>query len=204
MQRTVTSGLAGLVALMAGAMAAGASARADTYVFERGHAAILFSWNHLGLSRQTGRFTDYDGSLEFDPEHPENARLDVRIKAATLATGFDALDRQLRTADYFDVVQHPAITFKSTAIRRTGDKTGEVTGDLTILGVSKPVTLAVALNFAGLHPLGDVNPAYRERPAAGFGATGRIKRSDWGMDRATPLVSDEIEITIEAEFLKKY
>ena len=175
----------------------------DIYVFERGHAAILFSWNHLGLSRQTGRFTDYEGSLELDVDNPEASRLDVRIKAASLATGFDALDRQLKTADYFNVAAHPALTFQSTAVKRTGDKTADVTGDLTILGVTKPVTLAVVLNFAGTHPLGDINPAYRERRAAGFGATARIKRSDWGMDRATPLVSDEIEIAIESEFLKK-
>ncbi len=125
------------------------------------------------------------------------------MKAASLATGYDALDRQLRTADYFNVAAHPAITFKSTAVKRTGDKTAEVTGDLTILGIAKPVTLDVALNFAGEHPLGDINPAYAGRRAAGFSAKARIKRSDWGMERATPLISDEIDIAIETEFLKK-
>ena len=104
------------------------AAHADTYVFERGHTALLFSWNHLGLSRQTARFTDYEGALELDTANPEKSHIEVLVKAASLATGFDALDRQLKTADYFNVATHPAITFASTAVKRTGNKTAEVTG----------------------------------------------------------------------------
>jgi polyisoprenoid-binding protein YceI len=196
-----------LAALMAGWIAAGsvvpARAQPATYTFDRQHTNVTFSWNHLGLSRQSGRVLDVDGSLVFDAANPEDSKLDVAMKAASIVTGVIELDRHLKSPDFFDAVRNPLITFKSTAVKKTGEKTGEVTGDLTILGISKPVVLQVTLNFDGEHPLGPVNALYKDKFVAGFSAKARLSRSEWGLSRATPLVSDEIEISIETELNRK-
>ncbi len=184
-------------------MAVCAGARAETYTFDRAHTLVAFSWERTGLSRQQGRFTDVTGTVDFDPAKPEEAKADVTIRVASLQTGVDALDRHLRSGDFFDAAVHPVATFKSTSVKVTGDKAAEVTGDLTLLGVTKPVTLAVTWVFSGSHPLGPINASYRDKTVTVFKATGRLKRSDWGMTRVIPLVSDEIQLTIEAEMLKK-
>lgn len=194
------------VALLCATLAslhAHAPACADIYGFDKGHTNITFSWNHLGLSRQAGRVMDYDGTLDFDPAAPEKAAIDVTMKVKSLWTGIDALDKALRTSDFFDAERFPTMAFKSTAIKTTGDKTGEVTGDLTIMGVSKPVTLQVTWNFTGEHPLAALNPAYKDKFVSGFSATTKLLRSEWGINRGTPLTSDEIEISIATELTKK-
>jgi polyisoprenoid-binding protein YceI len=96
--------------------------------------------------------------------------------------------------EYFDLANHPRITFESTAIEQTGGNTYDVTGDLTIRGRTQPVTLAATINGAGEHPL-------KEIPAVGISATGTLLRSDWGLDQYVPAVSDEVTLTIEVEML---
>jgi polyisoprenoid-binding protein YceI len=178
-------------------------AAADTYQLDKGHTQVAFSWERAGLSRQQGRFTDVNGTVDFNPEAPEVSSVDVTIRASSIQTGVEALDRHLRTGDFFDAAVFPVITFKSTAVRKTGDKSGELTGDLTLLGVTKPVTLAVSWVFTGEHPLGRINASYNGKTVSVFRATGTLKRSDWGMARVIPLVSDEIQISIETELVKK-
>ncbi len=129
--------------------------------------------------------------------------MNVSIRVASLQTGVDALDRHLRSVDFFDVASHPTITFKSTQVTKTGDKTGELVGDLTMLGVTKPATLQVTWVYTGEHPLGSINAAFRDKTVAVFSAKGTIKRSEWGLSRVVPLVSDDIQITVESELLKK-
>jgi polyisoprenoid-binding protein YceI len=194
--------VAALVAAVAFAMS-GIAALADTYTIDKSHTLVAFGWERAGLSRQQGRFTDVSGAVDFDPANLEAAKLDVSIRASSVQTGVDALDRHLRSADFFDTANHPVVTFKSTAVRRTGDKQGQITGELTLLGVTKPVTLDVTWVFTGLHPLGQINPGLRDRTVSVFSAKGVIKRSDWGMTRVIPLVADDIAITIETELLKK-
>lgn len=177
--------------------------RADTYVFDKAHTSVGFSWERTGLSRQQGRFTDVTGTLNFNPETPEEAKVDVTIRASSIQTGVDTLDRHLRSADFFDVANHPVLTFRSTSISKTGDKTGQVTGELTMLGVTKPVTLDAIWQFTGPHPLGAINPQLSGRVVSVFSAKGTIERSAWGLSRVIPLVSDKIQITIETEVLKK-
>ncbi len=180
-----------------------ASANGSPYTFDKDHTSITFSWNHMGLSRQSARVTDYSGSLILDPANPEAAQVDVTMKAASVSTGAASLDRHFRTADFFNVGQHPNMTFRSTAIKRTGDKTAEMTGELTLLGITKPVTFNVTLNGMGDHPFAKFYPNYADKAVAGFSATATVQRSAFGLTRILPLVPDDILITIEAELLTK-
>lgn len=195
--------LRALVLACAMLVAGAGSTRADTYGFDKQHTNILFSWDHLGISRQHGRVMSFDGTVEFDPAAPEQGSVDVTMKVASIWTGADALDRLLRTADYFDAETYPTMTFKSTAVRKTGEKTGEVTGDLTIMGFTQPATLQVTWNFTGEHPLARLNPLYLDKTVSGFTAQTRILRSAFGIKRGTPLASDEIDIVINAELIKR-
>ena len=181
----------------------GSAANADAFTFDKQHTEVRFSWDHLGLSRQSGRFTDVSGSLSFDPGKPEVSAVSVEIKLASLSTGVPALDTQLlKTRDYFDAIAHPVITFTSRDIHMTGDKTADVAGELTINGVTKPATLAVHWNYLGPHPLAAINPTFSGQTVAGFSARTNILRSDWEISRTIPLVSDEIRIQVETELLR--
>lgn len=198
--------LLGAMALAGGLLClspAGLHAEPQTYVIDRQHTNVSFSWNHLGISRQSGRMTDVEGTLVIDAEKPEEATIEVILKPASILSGVAELDRALKSPDFFDVGRNPIITFKSTGVKRSGEKAAEVTGDLMILGVTRPVVLDVTLNFEGEHPLAPVNAIYRDKFVVGFSAKTRISRSDWGLKRGTPLVSDEITISIETELLRK-
>lgn len=195
--------LAVLIGFIVAAPAGLAPASAATYLIDKENTQVAFSWDRVGLTRQMGRFTDVSGAVEFEPEAPESGAVDVTVRAASVQTGVAAFDRNLRSPDFFDATSFPVITFKSTGITRTGDKTGEVTGDLTILGVTKPVTLQVTWLFTGEHPFGKMNAAYRDKTVSVFSAKGTIKRSEWGLSRVIPYVADEIALNIEAELIKK-
>lgn len=181
-------------------MSAAPARAADTYAIDKEHTEVRFTWDHLGVSRQSGRFVDVSGSLEFDPARPEASKLSAVIKVASLWTGVAALDSQLvKSKEFFDAGKFPTITFNSTAVRMASDKTGEVTGDLTINGQARPVVLTVIWNYAGAHPMAAINPAFSDQFIAGFSASAVIRRSDWGLTRTIPFVSDEIVIGIETE-----
>ena len=139
-------------ALAAGLLAVPAAAK-NTYYFDQGHTEILFGWSHAGVSMQHGEFTRAKGKLILDPDNVENSSIVVSIDTRSVATGVPALDKHLKAADYLNVEKYPEITFKSTAVERTGEKTAAVTGDLTIHGVTKPVTLQVELTHRGPHPV---------------------------------------------------
>lgn len=173
--------------------------QADTYAIDREHTEVRFTWDHVGLSRQSGRLVDVSGTLEFDEARPEASKVAAIMKLSGLWTGVAKLDQLLRGKDYFDADRHPTITFESTAVRPTGQRTAEITGDLTINGVAKPVILAATWNFTGEHPLAKINPAFQGIHVSGFSAQGVIRRSDWGITRFAPYVSDEIQISIETE-----
>jgi len=164
---------------------------------------VTFSWDHLGISRQSGQFLQLRGQLEFNPTDPESGRVEVVIPVASVFTGVKELDEALRSADFFNAARFPEIAFKSTGVVKTGDRTGDVTGDLTMMGVTRPATLRVTWNFTGEHPLASINPVYTKKWISGFSAETRILRSEWGLSRALPLVSDEIRISIEVELMRK-
>ena len=162
------------------------------YEFDTVHSQIIFFVDHLGFAKSEGEFLDFDGMFIFDQENVENSKLDVQIETASIDMDNEPWDKHMKNADFFDVEKYPHMTFKSTAIEKTGEDTGKVTGDLTILDVTRPVTLDVKLNKAGTHPRSG-------KQHAGFSATGMIKRSDWGMTYGVPAVGDDVEIRIEIE-----
>ncbi len=182
-------------------MAVPAQAINDIWKLDPDHTDIRFTWDHLGVSQQSGTVTEVTGSLKFSPTNPGNGQVEITAQVASLSTGVAALDQILKSPDYFDAGRHPRMTFKSREIHQTGPKTGQVIGDLTIRDTTKPVSLDVTWNYTGEHPLAPFNPAFRGQWVSGFTARATIKRSDWGIDRSAPLVSDAIELEINAEFL---
>ncbi len=194
---------AGLGLLVAALLLFPGIAGAASYAFAGGHTTVTFSWSHAGLSRHAGRIVGAEGTIEFDPAKPEDGRVDVLLKPADVSTGVGALDRLLRSPDFFDAAAKPAITFRSQSIKVTGERTGEVSGELTVAGIAKPVVLTVTWNFSGEHPLGLVNPSFAGKHVSGFSASSRLLRSEWGLGRGAPLISDEIEIQIEAEVVRR-
>ena len=189
-----------LLALLLASGARPDAAAADTYTLDKDHTEVRFSWDHLGLSRQSGRFRDLSGTVEFDPDRFEQAKADIIIRADSISTGVAALDEHLKTSkDFFDMVAHPAISFHSTSVKRITEKTAEMIGDLSINGQVRPVVLNVLWNFTGEHPLSSINANYTGKYSSGFSATTQILRSDWGITRTIPYVSDELRISIETE-----
>lgn len=162
------------------------------YTFDKLHTQIHFSISHLGFSYSHGRFMDFNGGFYFDKEKPEESFVDITINTASIFMGSKEWDDHLKNADFFDVEKHPVMHFKSTKVEVTGDKTANIYGDLTLLGLTKPVILQTRLNGFGLHP-------YSKKNTAGFSATTTIKRSDFGMTYGLPAVGDEVSIVIEVE-----
>ena len=162
------------------------------YDLDPNHTRIDFSWTHFGFSHPMGRFDRFDGDFRFDPADPTKSSVTVTIPVSSIDTGVAKLDAHLQTADFFDVANYPTATFKSTRVERAGEHGLEVTGDLTLHGVTKPVVLDVVINKIGPHPMAG-------RAAAGFDATATIKRSDFGISNYVPNVSDEIELSISTE-----
>jgi polyisoprenoid-binding protein YceI len=173
-----------------------AMAEVETYKLEKPHTQVIFSVNHLGFSHSYGKFTDYEGTLVFDRGQPEKSKVDVTIKTASLDLEDEKWNEHMKGADFFNVEKFPDMTFKSINVLKTGDTTGKVSGELTILGVTKPVTLDVTFNKADKHPMKDVL-------MAGFSASGKIKRSDFGMNYGLPMVGDDVNIIIEVEAVQE-
>ena len=194
---------AAAISLAAVLACASAAARADVWVFDKTTSEVRFSYDHLGLSRQSGRFREIDGRLDFTPTDPESGRIEATIRMAAISTGVAELDLLLKTSDFFDTARYPTAIFRSIGVTKTGDKTGDVAGELTMMGVTRPVTLYVRWNFTGEYPLSAINPIYLGKWVSGFSARTVIQRSAWGLKRGIPLLSDEIEISIEAEFLRQ-
>lgn len=188
----------GFLAALAVVVAWGAPAGAESasYTFDTAHTQVMFAVDHLGFSKSHGRFRTFGGGFSFDEEAVEASSIDVTIDTASVDMGDKAWEDHLKNADFFNVAQHPKMKFKSTAVEKTGENAGRVTGDLTLLGVTKPVTLDVTFNKAGIHP-------YSKKYIAGFSATGKLNRSDWGMGYGLPAVGDEITLNIQVEGIRE-
>ena len=153
---------------------------AETYYTDQGHTEVRFGWSHAGVSMQTGEFTTASGKLVLDPDNVEQSSISVTINAASVATGFEALDTHLKSADFLEVETYPEITFESTSVERTGDMTANVRGDLTIHGVTQPVTLATTLTHRGEHPVAAAIDYYKGQWVA-FSATTEIDHQAFGV-----------------------
>jgi len=191
-----TAGIAHAVAQDASQPAsatAPADVRAGAYALDKSHAKIVWGASHFGFSTYYGEFADFDAALTLDPAAPANSKLNVTVQTASVATHNPKMDAHLKSDDFFGVEKHPTATFVSTAVRPTGARTADVTGNFTLLGVTKPLTLAVTYNGAGISPAGG-------KYVVGFSATGTVKRSEYGMTYAVPGVSDEVKLIISGEF----
>lgn len=166
------------------------------YALDPNHASITFRVLHLGFSRYTGRFDKFDATLDFDSANPENSKLDVIINPNSVNTNNAKLEEELKAEPYFNTTKFPAMTFVATKIERTGDTTGKITGDFTMLGVTRSVTLDATFIGGGEHPM-------MKTPTLGFSATGSLKRSAFGLEKLIPMVGDDVTFDVQAEFNKR-
>lgn len=172
----------------------GASAQ-TTWKMDKAHSQLKFDVTHMTVSTVSGSFTDFDATITASKADFSDAKIELNAKTASINTGIQQRDDHLRSADFFDAASNPALTFKSTELKKAGANRYKVTGDLTIHGVTKSVTL-------DLWYRGTVDNPMSKKPVAGFRATGTIKRSDFGIGGKFPAaaVSDEVVITADGEF----
>jgi polyisoprenoid-binding protein YceI len=184
------------IAFAAALAVASAPLFATTYTLEPNYTQGIFRWNHLGFSNPAAQFGQAEGTLEFDQANPTKASVQVTIPLASLNTGVPDLDEDFRSPAFFDTAKFPTATFKSTKVEKRGSPDRlKVTGDLSLHGVTRPVTLEVALIKVGVNSRTNL-------PGAGFDATTTLKRSDFGLGKFIPLVSDEIQMHITTEVVE--
>ncbi len=173
-----------------------AEVQAGAYKLDPSHGKITWSVDHLGFSKYYGQFVNVSAELTLDPANPTASTLTATIPLTDVAPNDDGLKRHLQTPDFFDTANHPVATFRSVHIMLDPAKPNEamVHGELTLRGVTKPVTMEVEFNQAG-----QTRGGYK----AGFDGEATIKRSDFGITYALPGVSDEVELHIEGEFVKQ-
>jgi polyisoprenoid-binding protein YceI len=178
------------------ALAAPVLASADTYNFDKSHTNVGFQVRHI-FTMVSGRFTDYAGTIQVDRAKPESSTVEFTIQATSIDTSEPRRDQHLRSADFFDVANNPTISFKSTSVKANGKDSFLVTGELTMRGVTKPVTLPVTLLGEGKDPMGNEK--------MGLETAVTINRKDFGLvwNRALEsggmLVGDEVKVQISIE-----
>ena len=198
----VAAGAMALSLLAGGAVVAQAAltkvpseVQAGDYKLDPAHGKITWSVDHLGFSKYYGQFVNVSAELTLDPANPAASTLTATIPLTDVAPNDDGLKRHLQTADFFDTANHPVATFRSVHIMIDPTEPNEATvhGELTLRGVTKPVTMEVEFNQAG-----QTRGGYK----AGFDGEATIKRSEFGINFALPALGDEVELHIEGEFVK--
>lgn len=187
MKKIVLSTLAGL--------ALSTSAFAADYKFDPSHAQILFSYNHLGYSTTYGLFSGFDGTATIDEADLAASSVKLEIKIEDMITGWQGRDEHFKSPDFFNIAEHKVATFESTKVEMTGEKTANITGDLTIMGTTKQVVLDAKINQISEHPMA-------KKDWAGIDASTTIIRSDFGLGKFAPYVGDEVDIKISVELEK--
>ncbi|PRD36288.1 UNVERIFIED_CONTAM: UPF0312 protein [Trichonephila clavipes] len=184
------------LSLLAALSAAPAMAAPEAYVLDPSHSQIVFSYNHLGFSTTTGMFSGFDGNISFDAEDPAASSVEVSFPVRTMLTGWQERFDHFMSPDFFNAADDSAlVTFKSTGIEVTGEKTAKITGDLTLNGVTKSVVLDAALTQAGEHPMA-------KKPWMGFTGTTTLKRTDFNLGMFAPYVGDDVTVEISIEAMK--
>jgi len=180
------------------------AAPGGTYVLEKTHASMIWRVNHMGMSNYTARFKSFDAKVNFDPRDLSRSQVEASIDLGSVETDFVSGDgrdfnAELRSEPFFNVVKFPQATFKSRAVQAVGQRRLKVSGDLTILGISRPMILDVVLNGAvAEHPFAKV-------PWLGISAQGKVARKAFGLNTMPQLtgIGDEVEVLIEAEFIRQ-
>ena len=185
-----------LAALVLGSALMGGQAMAADYAIDKQgqHAFVNFKISHLGYSWLYGTFKDFDGTFSYDAANPEASKVNVTLKTASVDTNHAERDKHLRSAEFLNVSKHDTATFESTSVKSTGEGSADVTGNLTLNGVTKPVVIAAKFIGEGQDPWG----GYR----AGFEGTTSIKRSDFGKQKDLGPASDAVELYVSFEGVK--
>lgn len=196
MKRNVRSSL-GLVVVGFALLTSGMAQAAETYKMdtEGSHAFIQFKIQHLGFSWLLGRFNTFDGEFVLDQKNIENSKVKVTIDVASVDSNHGERDKHLRGKDFFEVAKYPEAIFVSTRVEKTGERTAKITGDFTLKGVTKPVTLDAEYIGGGKDPWG----GYRQ----GFEATTQLKLKDFGIDYNLGPASEVVDIYISVEGIRQ-
>lgn len=180
---------------LAAIVSAPAFAAPETYGIDGTHTYPRFEYNHLGFSNQVHRFTKTSGTVTWDRAARSGA-VDISIDASSVDTGYALFNQHIQAEDYFDTAKYPTITFKSTAVKFDGDKPATIDGNLTIKGVTRPVTLTVTSFHSAPHPM-------LKRDAIGANAVAKVKRSEFNMGKNVPYVGDDVTLSISLEAIKQ-
>lgn len=167
--------------------------KAGAYALDPDHGKITWSVAHLGYSTFYGQLTGVSATLDLDPKTPAKSRLSVTVPMSGVSTGNSRLDQRLAGPDFFDTQKFPMASFTATGVEPTSPTTARITGDLTLRGVTKTISLDATFNQAGTNPID-------HRYTIGFDGWAVIKRSRFGVSAALPLVGDEVSLRIEGEF----
>lgn len=173
--------------------ATGAMAAPEKYALDPSHSQIVFSYNHLGFSTTYGMFSGFEGEIMFDQDDPAASSVTVSMPVMSMFTGWEGRFKHFMSDDFFGAAEGDMVTFTSTGIEVTGENTALITGDLTLNGTTKAVVLDAKLNQTMGHPMKE------GKPWAGFDATTTLLRSDFGVGKFAPHVSDEVEVKISIE-----
>lgn len=184
-----------IFALACAALASGVSAAPESYSIDPTHSAARFGYEHLGWTYQQHRFDQMTGKIIYD-KAAKTGSVDVTIDAKSVNTGYAVFNGQIQAEDMFDTAKYPTITYKSTGVKFEGDKVVSIDGDLTIKGITKPVTLTVTSFVSGPHPV------QRKRESIGANAVAKIKRSDFNILKQLPIVADEVALSFTVQAFK--
>jgi polyisoprenoid-binding protein YceI len=167
-----------------------------TYAIEPQHTQVMFGVDHMSFTTYYGRFSDVSGTLMLSPQAPSTSKFEIHVPVSTISTTSKRLNDELRGDQWFDSKKFPEIVFRSIGATVTGQDTAKVVGDLTMHGLTRPVTLNVTFHGAGVNPLDD-------KYTVGFEASGHLKRSDFDINPNIPLVGDRVNLVISAAFEKQ-
>lgn len=181
--------------LVAEAPIAPQAIQAGSYKVESNHTLARFTVNHFGFNDFFGVIPGASGTMSLNPKSLASAKLDISLPVSAISTTNSTLDGELKSADWLDAAQYPTIRFVSDKVVQTGPRTARISGTITMHGVSKPLTLDATLGGAGVNPM---DKAY----TVGFSATGKLNRSDFGVTKYVPAVSDEVRLDITVAFEK--
>lgn len=173
-------------------LVAGPARSADTFTVDPVHSSMLFRVKHQNIGHIYGRFNQYSGSFAFDDKDPAACKLEMEVKIDSIDSANADRDKHLKGPDFFNAREFPTMSFKATRMKSAGEKTYEVTGDLTIHGVTKEVTVK-------LERLGTGKDPRTGKPRTGWETAFSINRSDYGMKALIPAISDEVRIIVAIE-----